>query len=90
VKTKIENPVLNGRMDWPSKTFQNAELKNLSCRAPMATSVILVTLEGRDQEDCISKPAQANSSQDPILKKNPTQNRAGGVDHVVECLSSKC
>jgi hypothetical protein len=26
-------------------------------------------LGGRDQEDCGSKPAQANSSQDPILKK---------------------
>jgi hypothetical protein len=24
---------------------------------------------GRDEEDCSSKPAQANSSQDPILKK---------------------
>jgi hypothetical protein len=38
---------------------------------------------GRDQEDPGSKPAQANSSQDPILKKaftnTHTQNRAGGV-----------
>jgi hypothetical protein len=25
---------------------------------------------GRDQEDCGLKPAWANSSQDPILKKN--------------------
>jgi hypothetical protein len=33
---------------------------------------------GRDQEDCGSKPAQANSSQDPI-SKNPSQKRAGGV-----------
>jgi hypothetical protein len=32
---------------------------------------------GRDQ-DCDSKPAQANSSQDPILK-NDSQKRAGGV-----------
>jgi hypothetical protein len=24
---------------------------------------------GRDQEDCSSKPARANSEQDPILKK---------------------
>jgi hypothetical protein len=27
---------------------------------------------GRDQEDHGLKPAQGNSSQDPILKKNPT------------------
>jgi hypothetical protein len=33
---------------------------------------------GRDQEDCGSKPAWANSSQDPI-SKNPSQKRAGGV-----------
>jgi hypothetical protein len=33
---------------------------------------------GRDQEDHSSKPAQANSSQDPILK-TPSQKRAGGV-----------
>jgi hypothetical protein len=29
--------------------------------------------EGRDQEDCSLKPAQANSSQDPILKKPITK-----------------
>jgi hypothetical protein len=34
--------------------------------------------EGRDQEDCGSKPAQANNSQDPILKK-PTTERAARV-----------
>jgi hypothetical protein len=33
---------------------------------------------GRDQEDCGSKPAWANSSRDCILK-NPSQKRAGGV-----------
>jgi hypothetical protein len=27
--------------------------------------------EGRDQEDCSSKPAWANSAQDPISKKKP-------------------
>jgi hypothetical protein len=31
-------------------------------------------LGGRDQEDCISKPAGANSSQDPILK-TPSQKK---------------
>jgi hypothetical protein len=33
---------------------------------------------GRDQEDCGSKPAQANSSQDPVSKKL-TQKRTGGM-----------
>jgi hypothetical protein len=33
---------------------------------------------GRDQEDHGSKPAQANSSQDPVLKI-PNTKRAGGV-----------
>jgi hypothetical protein len=32
----------------------------------------------REQEDHSSKPARANSSQDPILKK-PSQKRAGRV-----------
>jgi hypothetical protein len=36
-------------------------------------------LGGRDHEDHSSKPAQANSSQDPIWKKIPSQERAGGV-----------
>jgi hypothetical protein len=35
-------------------------------------------LGGRDQEDCGSKPAEANSSWEPIFK-NPSQKRAGGV-----------
>jgi hypothetical protein len=34
---------------------------------------------GRDQEDRGWKPAQVNSFQAPILKKNPSQKRAGGV-----------
>jgi hypothetical protein len=42
-----------------------------------------------DQEDCGSKPAQANSLQDPILKKK-SQKRAGGVAQVVEHLPTKC
>jgi hypothetical protein len=36
-----------------------------------------------------SKPALANSFQDPILQI-PNTNGAGGVAQVVECLSSKC
>jgi hypothetical protein len=35
---------------------------------------------GRDQDDLGSKPAQANSSWDPILKKkNYHKKKAGGV-----------
>jgi hypothetical protein len=34
---------------------------------------------GRDQEDCGSKPAWANSSQEPISKKIHHKKRAGGV-----------
>jgi hypothetical protein len=33
----------------------------------------------RDQKDCGLKPAWANSSRDPILKKRITKKRAGGV-----------
>jgi hypothetical protein len=43
---------------------------------------------GRDQEDHDSKPAQANSSQDPI-SKNPSQKRADGVAQIVENLPRK-
>jgi hypothetical protein len=39
---------------------------------------------GRDQEDHGSKPAQANSSRDPILKKHPSLKRAGGVARGVD------
>jgi hypothetical protein len=35
--------------------------------------------EGRDQEDCGLKPAQANSLQDPISKKSLHKNRTDGV-----------
>jgi hypothetical protein len=41
------------------------------------TPVIPTTQE--DQEDCGSKPAQANSSRDPISKNTQHKNRAGGV-----------
>jgi hypothetical protein len=34
---------------------------------------------GKDQEDCGSKSAWVSSSQDPILKKNPSQKRASVV-----------
>jgi hypothetical protein len=34
---------------------------------------------GKSQEDRVSKPAQASSSRDPILKKTHHDKRAGGV-----------
>jgi hypothetical protein len=39
---------------------------------------------GRDQEDCGSKPAQANSSARTYLKKKPSPKRAGGVAQGVD------
>jgi hypothetical protein len=43
----------------------------------------------RDQEDHSSKPAQVNSSGDPI-SKIPTQNSTSGMAQVVEHLQTKC
>jgi hypothetical protein len=43
-------------------------------------------LGGRDQEDQSLKPVWANSS---LSRKYPTQNRAGGVAQVVQCMSRK-
>jgi hypothetical protein len=34
---------------------------------------------GRTLKDCSLKTAQANSSKDPISKKNPSQKRSGGL-----------
>jgi hypothetical protein len=42
---------------------------------------------GRDQEDCSSKPALANSSRD-LISEIPTQNRTGGVSQVIEHLDN--
>jgi hypothetical protein len=45
-------------------------------------------LKGRDKGDPCSKPAQANNSQ-ILNQKNPTENGAGGMVQVVECLPNK-
>jgi hypothetical protein len=42
--------------------------KSFSCWVVVAHACNPSYLEGRDQEDCSSKPAQAYSSRDPILK----------------------
>jgi hypothetical protein len=46
---------------------------------------------GRDQKDYDLKPSRANSSQDlmTLFQKFLTQNRAGRVAQVVECLYGK-
>jgi hypothetical protein len=49
--------------------------------APMAHTCNPIYSGGRDQEGCGSKPAQANSLQDPISKISNTK-RAGGVAKV--------
>jgi hypothetical protein len=41
----------------------------MNCQAPGPHTYNLSYSGGRDQEDHNLKPAQANSSQDPILKK---------------------
>jgi hypothetical protein len=43
---------------------------------------------GRDRKDHGLKPAQANSSRDPISRKLITK-KADGVTQVIECLPSK-
>jgi hypothetical protein len=53
-------------------------LKTLVPQDNKNKQVLVAHSGGRDQEDHDSKPAQANSSQDPI-SKNPSQKKAGGV-----------
>jgi hypothetical protein len=48
------------------------------------TPVILATQKAEDQEDCSLKPAQANSSKDPI-SKIPNTKRVSGVAQGVGC-----
>jgi hypothetical protein len=53
------------------QTFMYFKNKHL-CWVPVAHACNPSYSEDKDQEGCGSKPA-------PISKKNPTQNRAGGV-----------
>jgi hypothetical protein len=55
--------------------FKRGELSG----APVTHACIPSYSGGRDQEDCGLKPAQANSSCDPHLKKTLHKKRAGGV-----------
>jgi hypothetical protein len=63
-------------------------LEEYDSRVPVAHACNLSYSGGRDQK-ISSKPAQANSLQDPILKITNTK-RAGGVAQVVKNLPSKC
>jgi hypothetical protein len=45
---------------------------------------------GRDQEDRGSRPAWANSSRDPILKKTQHKKRAGVAQGVVPEFKPQC
>jgi hypothetical protein len=49
------------------------------CQAPVAHARNPSYSGGRDEEDLSSRPAWANSSQDPILNKILHEKRAGGV-----------
>jgi hypothetical protein len=67
----------NGRA--PALQVQSPKFKPQSQGWPLVAHTCNPSYSGgRDQEDRSSKPAQANSSRDPILKKT-SQNRVGGV-----------
>jgi hypothetical protein len=53
----------------PDRNKQNWKQKNVYSQAPVLHACNPSYSGGRDQEDSDLKPAQANSSQDPILKK---------------------
>jgi hypothetical protein len=57
-------------------------------RAPMAHACSPSYFEGRDQEDCGSKPAWADSLPDSI-SKIATAKRTEGVAQAVKCLLCK-
>jgi hypothetical protein len=69
---KTEVQAIPGIKQDPISKINNAS------QAPVAHACNPSYSGGRDQEDCSSKPAQANSSRDPV-SKNPSQKRAGGV-----------
>jgi hypothetical protein len=64
-----------------TRNFVEASIENIACNPSFSG--------GRDKEECSSKPALGNSSQDPIWKIANTKNRGDGVAQVVEDLPSK-
>jgi hypothetical protein len=65
----------NSETQWLNVLIFCKELK-AGCQG--LTPIILATQEAEIRNHS-SKPAPANSLRDPILKKKPSQNRAGGV-----------
>jgi hypothetical protein len=75
LKKKLKQKGLRVWLEWECHAF-----KPQYCQNPKNKEPVLVAhagnpsyLGGRDQEDRGSKPAQANSSQDPISKKPITK-----------------
>jgi hypothetical protein len=63
-----------------AKKFNDKGVKNmLPCWGPVAHIYNPSYSGGRDQEDHSSKPVQANSLRDLILKKTITKKKAGEV-----------
>jgi hypothetical protein len=87
-ETEIEGIRVQGQPRQITQETQSPK-NNHSSQALVAHTCNRSYSRGRNQEDCSSKPAQANSSQDPI-SKIPTQKRAKGAAEEVERLSSKC
>jgi hypothetical protein len=68
-------------------SYKNKQLRIVSSQALVAHTCNPSYSGGRDQQDHGLKPAQGNSSWDPI-SKNPSQKRAGGVAQGVGLSSS--
>jgi hypothetical protein len=71
---------MNNKRKMKKKIYQESQKKKkfflAICWVPVAHICNPSYSGGSDQEDCDSKPAQANSSQDPNSKK-PIMKRAG-------------
>jgi hypothetical protein len=70
------NPRLKG-LERAQPQFPRGQ-ESICSQAPVAHACNPLNSGGRDQEDCSSKPAQANSLQDPISKTPITKKGPGG------------
>jgi hypothetical protein len=83
--TRIISVIPCIQVEWNIKNqrcnsyVQRSKIKLLMRQVLVAHSCNPSYSGGRDQEDCSSKPAQGNSSWDPISKNLLTKNWAGGV-----------
>jgi hypothetical protein len=71
-------PISVSQEAWNTGLSHKHPTKNIFSQAPVAHTCNPRFSKSRNQEDWGSKPAQANSSQDPVSKK-PNTKRAGGV-----------